>query len=105
MWRHSQVLVDQFWSHFILYYLPSLQARQKWAKDKDNLKIGTVVMIVDQSLPRAVWPVGHVRKTITGVDGKVRSAEVLVNGKPYIRPVAKLIELPAFPDSTPDPLT
>lgn len=105
MWRHSQVLADQFWSHFVLYYLPSLQSRQKWAKDRDNLTVGTVVMIVDQSLPRAMWPVGRVRKTIIGVDGRVRSAEVLVKGKPYTRPVARLIELPAFPDSAPDTLT
>ena len=97
MWRHSQVLADQFWSHFLLYYLPSLQARQKWVKDKSNLTEGTVVMVVDQSLPRALWPVGRVSKVIVGSDGKVRAADVLVRGRTYTRPVAKLIELPAFP--------
>lgn len=102
MWRHSQVLADQFWSHFLLYYLPSLQARQKWVKDKDNLREDTVVMIVDQSLPRAVWPVGRVSRVIAGSDGKVRAADVLVRGQTYTRPVAKLIELPAFPDSNKD---
>lgn len=102
MWRHSQVLSDQFWKHFVLHYLPALQARQKWAKDRDNLTEGTVVMVVDQSLPRAMWPVGRVKRTITGVDGRVRSAEVDVHGRTYTRPVAKLIELPAFPDSDPD---
>ena len=87
----------QFWSHFLLYYLPSLQARQKWVKDKSNLTEGTVVMVVDQSLPRALWPVGRVSKVIVGSDGKVRAADVLVRGRTYTRPVAKLIELPAFP--------
>lgn len=32
-WRHSQVLVDHFWSRFIRHYLPRLQERQKWQKD------------------------------------------------------------------------
>lgn len=99
MWRHSQVLADQFWSHLLLYYL---QARQKWVKDKNNLTEGTIMMVVDQSLPRAVWPVGRVSRVITGSDGKVRAADVLVHGRTYTRPVAKLIELPAFPDSSAD---
>lgn len=59
-------------------------------------------MIVDQSLPRAMWPVGRVKRTIPGADGRVRAAEVSVQGKTYTRPVARLIELPAFPDSPPD---
>lgn len=28
-WRHSQILVDHFWTAFIRHYLPSLQERQK----------------------------------------------------------------------------
>lgn len=59
-------------------------------------------MIIDQSLPRASWPVGRVEKVIVGVDGRVRAANVTVQGRTYTRPVAKLIELPAFPDSSSD---
>ncbi|XP_039539859.1 uncharacterized protein LOC120487658 [Pimephales promelas] len=98
-WRHSQVLADQFWTHFIRSYLPFLQSRQKWVKDTENLTVGTVVMVIDQRLPRALWPVGRVTKTIRSVDGKVRTAEVQVEERTYTRPVAKLIELPAIPDN------
>lgn len=28
-WRHSQVLADQFWTHFVRHYLPTLQTRTK----------------------------------------------------------------------------
>ncbi|CAM4718193.1 unnamed protein product [Leuciscus chuanchicus] len=38
-WRHSQVLADQFWTHFIRSYLPFLQSRQKWVKETDNLTV------------------------------------------------------------------
>ncbi len=38
--RHSQLLADHFWRHFLKYYLPSLQARQKWRTDKRTLEIG-----------------------------------------------------------------
>lgn len=51
-WKHSQVLADHFWSHFMQNYLPSLQ-RQKWLKDTPDLKVGHVALIVDPQLQRA----------------------------------------------------
>ncbi|XP_035990994.1 uncharacterized protein LOC110367597 [Fundulus heteroclitus] len=58
-WRHSQILADYFWQNFLKYYLPGLQARQKWQTESANLQVGDVVMIVDNQLPRALWPVGE----------------------------------------------
>ncbi|XP_063766006.1 uncharacterized protein LOC134882305 [Eleginops maclovinus] len=97
-WRHSQVLADQFWSRFIRQYLPAQQTRQKWQKEKDDLTVGTVVMIVDPQSPRALWLVGTVKTVCPGSDGRVRAAEVKVKDRTYLRPVARLIKLPAFPD-------
>uniref|UniRef100_A0A0E9Q5G3 DUF5641 domain-containing protein n=1 Tax=Anguilla anguilla TaxID=7936 RepID=A0A0E9Q5G3_ANGAN len=59
-WCHSQVLADQFWARFIKHYLPSLQMRQKWRANKEDLKVDTVVMVVDPQLPRSLWPVSRV---------------------------------------------
>lgn len=98
-WRHTQVLADQFWSHFIRHYLPTLQARSKWHKDPAQLKTGTIVMVVDPQLPRAQWPLGHVTEVIPGTDGRVRTAVVKVKDKIYTRPVARLVALPAIPDT------
>ena len=97
-WRHSQLLADHFWRHFIKYYLPSLQARQKWRSDKENLQVDEVVMIVDSQLPRALWPVGKITEVFPGVDSRVRSATVEVKKKLYTRPVSRLIKLPALID-------
>nr|XP_055050912.1 uncharacterized protein LOC129436685 [Misgurnus anguillicaudatus] len=97
-WRHSQVLADQFWASFIRKYLPTLQTRQKWMKDSENLTPGTIVMIVDHHLPRAQWPVGKVITTYPGSDGRVRSVEIQVKNKNYHRPVARLIKLPDIPE-------
>ncbi len=97
-WRHSQLLADHFWRHFIKYYLPSLQVRQKWKMDKGNLQIGDVVMIVDPQLPRALWPVGKISEVHPGADDRVRSATVQVERRTYTRPVARLVKLPAVPD-------
>ena len=101
LWRHSQVLTDQFWRKFVLLYLPSLQTRRKWTKETNNLAQGSVVMIVDQSLPRAMWLTGRVKEVLPGTDGRVRAAVVDVGGRTYTRPEARLIELPHLPDTDP----
>ncbi|XP_077069937.1 uncharacterized protein LOC143722413 [Siphateles boraxobius] len=70
-WRHSQVLADHFWAHFIKRYLPELQTRTKWMTETGkDLKTGTVVMIVDHQLPRALWPVGKSQPQYQGLMGK-----------------------------------
>ena len=105
-WRHSQVLVDHFWSKFISHYLPTLQKRQKWQKDGKCLMPNQVVLIVDPQLPRASWPVGKVTDTYPGADGRIRTAAVKVKDRTYIRPVARLVQLPKLEDEeTEDLLT
>ncbi len=81
-WRHSQLLAEHFWRHFLKYYLPDLQARQKWKTEKKTLEIGDVVLIVDPQLPRALWPVGRITQVFPGADGRVRTANVDVKGRP-----------------------
>lgn len=89
-WRYSQNLVDHFWAHYVKRYLPKLQTRNKWMTETGKtLKTVTAVMIVDHQLPRAIWPVGKVSATVPGADGKIRTAEVQVQGRKYIRPVSK----------------
>lgn len=99
-WRHCQALADQFWIHFIRNYLPSLQTRSKWQQETDDLTVGTIVLIIDPQLPRALWPVGKVTAVIPGSDGRVRTAQIQVQDKIYTRPVARLVRLPALPQDT-----
>lgn len=98
-WRACQILADRFWSQFIRNYLPTLQTRSKWQKDTDALQLDAVVLVVDSQLPRSLWPVGHIIKIIPGKDGRIRMAEVRVKDRTYLRPVSRLIPLPAVPDS------
>ena len=44
-WRHSQILADQFWKHFLKHYLPGLQARQKWRIEAVDLQVGDIVIV------------------------------------------------------------
>ncbi|KAK7880057.1 hypothetical protein WMY93_033275 [Mugilogobius chulae] len=97
-WRTCQVLADRFWTQFLRHYLPTLQTRSKWQRDTSPIQVDTVVMIVDPQLPRASWPVGQISKVFPGADGLIRSAEVKVKDRTYVRPVSRLIRLPAVPN-------
>lgn len=101
-WRYCQTLVDQFWLRFTRDYLPNLQTRQKWQRSSENLTVDSVVLIIDPSLPRAQWPIGRVVKTIVSSDGCIRTAEVKVKDRVYVRPVARLIKLPVIQDDVED---
>ncbi|KAK0148669.1 hypothetical protein N1851_010999 [Merluccius polli] len=101
-WRHSQVLVDHFWSRFIREYLPGLQTRQKWQASPPELLEKAVVLMVDPQLPRALWPIGHVTRVHCSNDGCIRSADVNIKGHVYTRPVARLVMLITLPSGEDD---
>lgn len=96
-WKHTQVMTDHFWARFIRLYLPGLQLRQKWQSSSADVTEGSVAMIVDPQLPRAMWPIGRIVKVHPSLDGHVRSADVKVRDRTYTRPVARLVILPALP--------
>ena len=100
-WSHTQVLADQICRTFIRHYLPALQTRTKWQK-VTPLQPGTVATIIDPQPPRALWPIGRITKVIPGADGRIRTAEIQVNDRNYTRPVARLVSLPAIPETAPE---
>ncbi len=59
-WRQCQYLIDQFWSHWWKSYLPLLQTRQKWFKNREPMQVGDLVLVVDQILPRNMWCMARV---------------------------------------------
>ena len=51
-WRLIQNLVKVFWKRWRKEFLSTLNTRKKWREAKDNLKVGDVVLVVDQNTPR-----------------------------------------------------
>ena len=63
-WRLIQNLVKIFWKRWREEFLATLNTRKKWRKKKDNLKVGDVVLVVDQNAPRGQWPLGRVEEKV-----------------------------------------
>ncbi|XP_071093299.1 uncharacterized protein [Haliotis cracherodii] len=64
--------------------------RQKWVKLRRNLKIGDIVLKVDNTAPRNSWSMGKVVKLMPDRKGVVRRVEVKTQTKVLDRLISKL---------------
>ena len=51
-WRRVQELIRHFWQRWLREWIPSLNCRKKWNSDKDDFKIGDVVLLLSTDTPR-----------------------------------------------------
>ena len=58
-----------------------------------NMKIGDVVLVVDQNAPHGQWPLGPVEEVFPGQDGQVRIVQVSTRGHKFTRPITRLCPL------------
>ena len=58
-WRQPQYLAGLFWHRWIRQYLPTLLKRRKWNETRKNLKVGDLVLLVDESFQEANGPLGE----------------------------------------------
>ena len=82
--------VNMWWRVWLRNFLPSLQLRNKWWKDRSNIEVGDLVLVIDPDIKRGCWNMGKVLKVYPDDDGRVRSVKVkTVNGQ-YDRPITRL---------------
>ena len=99
-WKQIQYLADVFWSRWRKQYLTKLQERQKWTKIRRSMKIGDLVLLTDQQLPRNQWSMGRITKTYPDKYGFVRTVDLKISKMKGFasttelkRPIHKLIFL------------
>ena len=92
-WRQVQYLADMFWKRWVNKYLPELQERQKWFKASKNLRVGDIVLVIDDKLQRSSWPMGEIIQVLPDESGLVRKAMVRTVHGEYLRPVSKMCKL------------
>lgn len=94
-WNLCQTLNSHFWNRWSSDYL-SLNHYSKWYKEVKNLEVGDIVVIKEDNLLSAQWPLARVTEIYPGEDGLVRVVSVRTNKGVYKRPVSKLaLLLPA----------
>ena len=89
-WKRVHILANEFWARWVKEYLPMLQERQKWLKQRRNFKVGDLVIMKDTNIPRGQWPKALVQETFPDSDGVVRQVLVRSATGVFRRDVRKL---------------
>ncbi|XP_065094436.1 uncharacterized protein LOC135714960 [Ochlerotatus camptorhynchus] len=95
-WQITQKLFQRIWARWYPEYLAQLQSRAaKGCKAPVPIKVGQIVVIKDENLPPAQWPLGRITQLHPGKDGIVRVVTMkTANANSVVRPVAKIAILP-----------
>ncbi|XP_075157847.1 uncharacterized protein LOC142231112 [Haematobia irritans] len=93
-WTKLKAIHRQFATRWKEDYLKALHKRYKWKNLTSNLKIGDLVVVMDDLLPPSDWRLGRIVKTHHGSDNNIRVADVKIAKGVITRPIAKLCYLP-----------
>jgi hypothetical protein len=82
------------WQRFQEEIIPQLLSRSKWLYQKENVKVGDLMIEVDEKSTRGHWKKVIVTKVFPSKDAFVRSVEIKDgNGRTFERPVTCLVPL------------
>ena len=96
--KYQSHYVDMFWGIWREEYLRNLHP-MSLKKPNSDLKIGSVVLVRNETKSRLLWPMGIVTTLFPGKDGHVRVVELKTNKGLICRAVKKLHRL-EFLDET-----
>lgn len=88
--RYTQLL----WKKWSKLYLSDLHNRTKWTVRRNNITIGTMVVLKDEEQPPLKWLLGRVTEVHAGDDGNVRVVTVTTKDGSYRREISKICILP-----------
>ena len=95
-WQHVQNMMQGFWRRWRSEYITSLQNRHKWSKSQTNVKVDDLVLLKEQNVPPAKWPMGKIIEVFNGKDGLTRVVKLRTANGETIRPITKIVVLPIF---------
>ena len=98
-WIQVRQRLEAIWKRLLREYVPTLNARKKWAKPEAKLEVNDIVWVLEEWTPRGIWPLGRVTRTFTGPDKTARSCEVKTALGFLTRPAVRLAHV--FPKPPP----
>jgi len=89
-----QALLDVWWKRYLKELIPSLHARRVWRREREELRVGDVVAVLDTQADRGSYPLGRVVSLRRSrADDRARACEIRIGNKVLTRPVTQLIPL------------
>jgi hypothetical protein len=96
-WQKLTKIIQVIWKNWSNNYMSTLQQRNKWRFEKNNVRIGDVVLVAEENLPTCKWVVGRIIEVNPGNDGKIRVVKVKTQFGVFKRGISKIAILP-LPD-------
>uniref|UniRef100_A0A8D8YXB4 Integrase catalytic domain-containing protein n=1 Tax=Cacopsylla melanoneura TaxID=428564 RepID=A0A8D8YXB4_9HEMI len=88
-------LVQCYWKRWTTEYLHNMQKREKWSSSERPVRVGDLVIVLQDNQPVLSWPLGIVQEVHPGKDNICRSVVVKTQNGCLKRPVVKLCPLPS----------
>lgn len=95
-WKLIEQQAQHFWKIWSNDFLHDMQQRTKWLYEKENVKLGQIVLLKSEQLPKSQWNLAKVVKLYPDQDGVVRIVDIQRGLKVDKRHVAKLCILPVY---------
>lgn len=93
-WQQNQELLRRIWKRWSIDYLSGLQPRTRWTQQRDNVNVGTLVLLKDDNLPPLKWRYGRILRVCRGADNHIRVVVVRTADGEYTRSISKICVLP-----------
>ncbi|XP_062704102.1 uncharacterized protein LOC134286501 [Aedes albopictus] len=93
-YQKAQRCTHQLWENWSKLYLSDLHNRTKWTVRRNNVAVGTMVVLKDEERPPLKWQLGRVTDVHAGEDGNVRVVTVKTKDGSYRRAISKICVLP-----------
>lgn len=94
LWKDRQNMIKHFWQRWHSEYLTTLQERKKWRREKENVKVGQIVVLRSENFPPACWALGRIAEVLPSKDGLIRNVIVQTATNRLKRAVQKICILP-----------
>ena len=92
-WKYRQRLINTYWTRWKKEYLLELRSAHcsSHVKRCTELKLGDVILVNEDKLPKHLWKMGRIKEVYIGRDGKVRSCLVMLPSRNLIRRPVQLL--------------
>ena len=94
--RHREKTLDHFWKRWRIEYLAKLAPRSKWHEEGKEPKVGEIVLISEDNVKRACWPLARIEGMSRGRDGLCRTVRLRMNGRITDRPIQRVHRLEIY---------
>jgi hypothetical protein len=91
----QQVEIQQhLWKRFGEEIIPDLAARKKWLYQKDTVRVGDLMVEIDENNPRGQWKKVLIRSIEPSTDGLIRKVVIQDSERrTYLRPITQLVPI------------